>query len=75
MSILDEGKDLLAKAEEEARAHPQPADRVFSEAETLAEKESGGKFDRHIEHAGDQIAHEWDGQNALAGPAVPPSKQ
>lgn len=73
MSIFDEGKDLLGKAEDEARTHPQQADKIMSESESLADKESGGKYDQQIQHAGDQIGHEWDAQNAPAGPAVAPA--
>ena len=71
MGIFDEGKDLLGKAEEEARAHPQQADKVLSEAETLAEKESGGKYDQQIQQAGSRIGQEWDGLNPPAGSATP----
>lgn len=64
MSIFDEGKRLLGDAEEQARAHPQQAEKVLSEAEKLAEKETGGRYDRQIEDVGTKVGQEFDGQNA-----------
>lgn len=63
MGIFDEGKRLLGDAEEQARAHPQQAEKVLGEAEKLAEKETGGKYDQQIQSAGDKIGQEFEGQN------------
>lgn len=64
MSIFDEGKRLLDGAEEQARAHPQQAEKVLTEAEKLAEKETGGKFDRQIEDVGTKIGQGFGEQSA-----------
>ncbi len=63
MNLFDEGKRLLNDAEEQARAHPQQAEKVLAEAEKLAEKETGGRFDQQIQAVGAKIGQEIDGQS------------
>lgn len=62
MSIFDEGKRLFSDAEEQAGAHPQQAEKISTEAEKLAEKETGGKYDRQIEDVGTKVEQGFEGK-------------
>lgn len=64
MGILDDGERLLNDAEGQAREHPQLAEKGLGEAEQLADKETGGRFDQQIQDVGAKLGQEFDGQSA-----------
>ncbi len=74
MGIFDEGKNLEQDAEHLAREHPQQAERVISDAEGVANRDTDGRFSPQIQEAG-QRADEYLGGGANAANSTPDQQQ
>lgn len=62
MGIFDEGKNLEQDVERLAREHPEQADQAVKEAERLADRETGDRFDSQIQGTGQRAEQLLSGQ-------------
>jgi hypothetical protein len=60
--LLGEGKKLAGEAEDQAKAHPEQADKVIEEGEQAADKATGNRFDQQVEQGGQKLEDEFGGQ-------------
>ncbi len=60
MSFFDNAKKLAEEAREMAGEHPETADKLLSEAEKLADQQTGGKYHDQIGKIGDKVDEQLD---------------